>query len=72
MCDRTVKGLAKFKWNAVSIHGDKDQWERTRALEQFTKGVCVCVCAQTHSHSHTYVCVYIYTLTLSLPLLLPH
>ena len=38
MCDRIVKGLAKFKWNAVSIHGDKDQWERTQALTQFTKG----------------------------------
>jgi ATP-dependent RNA helicase DDX5/DBP2 len=38
MCDRIVKGLAKFNWAAVSIHGDKDQWERTRALEQFTRG----------------------------------
>ena len=38
MCDRIVKGLAKFSWKAVSIHGDKDQYERTRALDQFTKG----------------------------------
>jgi hypothetical protein len=25
-------------WPAVAIHGDKEQWERTKALEKFTKG----------------------------------
>jgi len=38
MCDRIVKGLVAHAWAAVSIHGDKDQWERQKALERFTKG----------------------------------
>ncbi len=37
-CDYIVKGLKDVDWPAVSIHGDKDQWERQRALERFSKG----------------------------------
>jgi ATP-dependent RNA helicase DDX5/DBP2 len=37
-CDRISQGLSRSGWPAVAIHGDKEQWERTKALEKFTKG----------------------------------
>lgn len=38
MCDKIVKRLKANMWEAVAIHGDKDQRERSKALERFKSG----------------------------------
>ena len=38
-CDWLAKECQGIGWAAQSIHGDKDQWERQRALKMFTQGM---------------------------------
>lgn len=37
-CDTIARKMNANGWSAESIHGDKDQWERQRALEAFSSG----------------------------------
>lgn len=36
-CDHIAHGLSGEGWKSVAIHGDKEQWERQKALERFSK-----------------------------------
>jgi len=38
-CDYLAKECRDIGWAAQSIHGDKDQWERQRALKMFAQGI---------------------------------
>jgi len=38
-CDRLAQVCKQFGWASQSIHGDKDQWERQRALKMFSQGI---------------------------------
>lgn len=39
-CEQLGMAQRKLGVGSCAIHGDKDQWEREKALQQFTRGQC--------------------------------